>query len=46
MTSGPLTGPPEGAFRLDETRWVEVVPLTFGRARIIVTDGFGVYDGW
>ena len=25
---------------------VEVVPLTFGRARIIVTDGTGISDSW
>ncbi len=26
--------------------WAEIVPLTYGRARIIVTDGFGVENGW
>jgi hypothetical protein len=26
--------------------WAEVVPLTYGRARIIVTDGFAVADSW
>jgi len=26
--------------------WIEIVPLTFGRARIIVTDGCFVSDGW
>jgi hypothetical protein len=26
--------------------WTEIMPLTFGRARIIVTDGFSVFDGW
>lgn len=39
---------PEVYLRLpfSEDRWVEVIPLTFGRARIIVTDGFSVFDGW
>lgn len=31
---------------LPDGRWIEVVPLTFGRARIIVTDGYSVDDGW
>lgn len=26
--------------------WVEVIPLTYGRARIILTDGFSVSDSW
>ena len=26
--------------------WVEIMPLTFGRSRIIVTDGHLVDDGW
>ena len=26
--------------------WLEVVSLTFGRARLQVTDGFGVGDFW
>lgn len=26
--------------------YCEVIPLTLGRARIIVTDGFSVYDSW
>ena len=25
---------------------IELMPLTFGRARIIVTDGIGVTEGW
>jgi hypothetical protein len=31
---------------IKEGLWAEIVPLTYGRARIIVTDGFGVYDSW
>jgi hypothetical protein len=27
-------------------QYVEIMPLTFGRARIIVTDGYNVFDGW
>lgn len=27
-------------------RWFEITPLTFGRARIIETDGFSVYNGY
>lgn len=26
--------------------WAEVIPLTFGRARIILTDGTSVFDSW
>jgi hypothetical protein len=26
--------------------WAEIVPLTFGRARIIVTDGTFIENGW
>lgn len=26
--------------------WYEIMPLTFGKARIILTDGNFVYDGW
>ena len=26
--------------------WAEVMPLTFRRARIIITDGWSVEDGW
>lgn len=26
--------------------WAEIVPLTYGRARIIVTDGYSVEHGW
>lgn len=26
--------------------WLEVVPLTFARARIIITDGIGVFNSW
>jgi len=25
---------------------IEITPLMFGRARIIVTDGWAVFDGW
>lgn len=31
---------------MTDKRWFEIVPLTFGRARIIETDGIGVYNGW
>ena len=27
-------------------RIVEVIPLTFGRARILIGDGYEVYDSW
>lgn len=27
-------------------REIEIVPLTFGRARIIIGDGYNVDDGW
>lgn len=36
-----LTVPLEG-----DERVIEVIPLTFGRARITVTDGFSVFDSW
>lgn len=26
--------------------WAEIVPLTFGRARIVLTDGYFVADNW
>lgn len=26
--------------------YLEIVPLTFGRARLIVTDGYLVEEGW
>lgn len=26
--------------------WAEIVPLTFGRARIILTDGDSVQNSW
>lgn len=26
--------------------YIEVIPLTFERARITITDGFSVYNGW
>ena len=26
--------------------WIEIVPLTFDRARIIITDGGYVFDSW
>ena len=26
--------------------WAEITPLTFNRARIIITDGGGVENGW
>ncbi len=26
--------------------FVEIIPLTYGRARIIVTDGLSVEDSW
>lgn len=26
--------------------WYEIWPLTFGRARIILTDGYSVDSGW
>lgn len=29
-----------------DERWMEIQPLTFGRARIVVTDGIFVDDGW
>jgi len=32
--------------KLDGRRSIEVHPLTFGRARIVVTDGMFVFDGW
>lgn len=31
---------------LPDGYYAEIVPLTFGRARIIVTDGHQVEDGW
>ena len=31
---------------IPEGYWAEIMPLTFGRARIIVTDGYSVSDGW
>jgi hypothetical protein len=31
---------------LPDGRQVDVVPLTFGRARITVGDGYLVNDGW
>jgi hypothetical protein len=31
---------------LQDGRVVEVIPLTFGRARIIIGDGSYVYNGW
>jgi hypothetical protein len=30
----------------DEHRKVEVIPLTFGRARITITNGLGVDNSW
>jgi len=30
---------------MNET-YTEIIPLTFGRARIILTDGMFVFDGW
>lgn len=47
-------GDPFAGFRLEPyltivlkgDRCIEVVPLTFGRARITVTDGLSVFDGW
>lgn len=32
--------------KLPEGYFVDIAPLTFGRARIIVTDGLDVSDGW
>ena len=29
----------------DGRRW-EILQLTYGRARIVLTDGFGVYDNY
>jgi hypothetical protein len=26
--------------------WAEIMPLTYGRARIILTDGYYVSDSW
>lgn len=26
--------------------WAEVMPLTFGRGRIVITDGYGIADSW
>jgi hypothetical protein len=26
--------------------YVEIIPLTFSRYRIVVTDGYSVSDGW
>lgn len=26
--------------------WIEIAPLTFGRARLIETDGLNVRQGW
>jgi hypothetical protein len=31
---------------LPDGRWFEVVPLIFGRARIVLTDGWSVDDSW
>jgi hypothetical protein len=31
---------------LKDGRQVEILPLTFGRARIIIGDGYLVDDGW
>jgi len=28
------------------SEYAEIVPLTYGRARIILTDGMFVADGW
>lgn len=30
----------------DGHHYVEIMPLTFGRARIVVTDGMSIEDGW
>ena len=30
----------------EEGRYIEVIPLTFQRARITITDGLSVYDSW
>ena len=40
MTKAPLKKP------LSEGWWAEVVPLTFGRARITITDGFAVSNAY
>lgn len=31
---------------LQDGREVEIIPLTFGRARIIIGDGYSVDDSW
>ena len=31
---------------LQDGRWIEIEPRTFGKARIIVTDGRSVDDSW
>jgi len=31
---------------LEDDTLVEVVPLTFGRARILIGDGYSVRDSW
>jgi hypothetical protein len=31
---------------LKDGRIVEIIPLTFGRARIIIGDGYMADDGW
>lgn len=27
-------------------KWLEIMPLTFGRARIIITDGHVIFNSW
>lgn len=34
------------ARRRSDGMMIEVLPLTFGRARIVVTDFSGILDGW
>lgn len=29
-----------------DDRYAEIIPLTFGRFRIIITDGYNVFDNW
>ena len=30
----------------DDGTWIEVIPLTYGRSRIISTDGCSVFNSW
>lgn len=32
--------------QLSEDRWLAVMELTFGRARLVVCDEWSIFDGW